>query len=52
MQILELYFFQSANNPFMLYRIYLEVFIKVFFNHMKVIADYLIDSYFSSLKQF
>lgn len=32
-------FFQSANKPFTVYLIYLEVFLKVFFNKKKVITD-------------
>ena len=43
-------FFELANKPFMLYLIYLEVFLKVFFNMMKVISDYLIHMYFSNFK--
>ena len=34
----------------MLYLIYLGTFLKVFFNKMKFITDYLIDSYFSKFK--
>ena len=32
-------FFQSANKPFTVYLIYLEVFLKVFFSKKKVITD-------------
>ena len=34
----------------MLYLIYLGTFLKVFFNKMKFITDYLIDSYFSKFE--
>ena len=43
-------FFEFAYKPFTLYLILLEVFLKVFFNKMKVTSDFLINLYFSNLK--
>lgn len=51
-----LIFFESANKPFMLYLVYLEVFLKIFYNKNNVTSEFLIKKYlknkdFNSISQ-
>ena len=40
-----LIFFESANKPFMFYLVYLEVFLKIFYNKNYVICEFFIEKY-------
>ena len=45
MNICELIFFESKNKPLMLYVVYLEVFLQIFYNKNKIVCEFLFEKY-------